>query len=102
MAKAALFSGLRGLVRDLYKFAGCHSRAHDTPDASPEDVYGGCDESRDGLWTPKPLGLCNRESAVKQLCSGSETSLGDSASPKPKWHTAHDVFRVRKVSAAPL
>ena len=49
MAKAALFSGLRGLARDLYKFAGCHSRAPDTPDESPEDVYGVCEESRDGL-----------------------------------------------------
>ena len=38
MAKAALFSGLRGLARDLYKFAGCHSRAHDTPADGREDV----------------------------------------------------------------
>ena len=40
MAKAALFSGLRGLARDLYKFPGCHSRAHDTPADGPEAVYG--------------------------------------------------------------
>ena len=64
MAKAASFSGLRGLARDLYEFAGCHSRAHDTPNESPEDVYGVCDEARDGLWTPKPLGLCNTESTA--------------------------------------
>ena len=50
MAKAALFSGLRGLARDLYTFPGCHSRAHGTPDESPEDVYGACDESP--RWAP--------------------------------------------------
>ena len=38
MAKAALFSGLRGLARDLYKFPGCRSRAHDAPVDGPEDV----------------------------------------------------------------
>ena len=91
MAKAALFSGLRGLVWDLYKFAGCHSRAHDTPDESPEDVYGVCDEPRDGLWAPKPLGLCNTGCSVHltQLGFRFETSRSDSASPKPKSQPQH-------------
>ena len=39
MAKAALFSGLRGLARDLSKFPGCRSQARDTPVDGPEDVY---------------------------------------------------------------
>ena len=49
MAKAALFSGLRAPAGDLYKFAGCRSRGHDTPADGPEDVHSVSHESRDGL-----------------------------------------------------
>ena len=70
MAKAALFSGLRGLARDLYKFAGCRSRAHDTAADGPEDVYGVGHESRSGPSPPEPL--CNTEfvTSLPQLNSG--------------------------------
>ena len=49
MAKAALFYGLRGLAGDLYRFAGCRSRAHDTPADGPEDVHSMSHKSRDRL-----------------------------------------------------
>ena len=70
MAKAALFSGLRGLARDLYTFAGCRSRAHDTPADGPEDVHSVSHESRDGLRTPEPLCNTGSVTSLPQLNSG--------------------------------